>query len=217
MPDDAILGMIADPRNEKKLSWFETLRGRPGLEGQLVVWPDANIRADLAFTYGWAQGSLARRTQELLTIDSSEKVRKNMARTTSFRDLFELLLADSHPAVRGSCAENPRIDRDQMERLITDPSRRVRVRAVSSGMRYPDEEQLLRLASDKSSAVRWEVLFNFRSPRDAIKLITKDQDDNNRRHAEKRLERDDALYSQSVIDSWVLESERATPGDFDAM
>jgi hypothetical protein len=187
-PDDAILGMIGDPRNAKTLGWSEALRGRLRLEGPLSVWPDAEIRADLAFTYGWVSGSLSRRTQAVLAGDPSEHVRINMARTTSYADLFLLLLGDSSPAVRGACADNPRIDKQQMERLITDSVKTVRCRAVSMGMRFPDEEQLLRLASDRSSSVRWAVLFNPRSPREAIELIAQDKDEDNRQHAQAHLD-----------------------------
>ena len=215
-PDDAILGMISDTRNAKKLSWFEALRGRPALEGPLSVWPDADIRSDLAFTYGWAPGSLARRTQEVLAGDPSEAVRVNKARSTSYRDLLELLLADSRPAVRGACADNPRVEKQQMERLITDPVKTVRYRAVSTGMRYPDEEQLLRLAVDRSSDVRWAVLFHPRSPRQAIELIAQDQNETNRRHARSHLDDDSRGFTHEVVESTLAASGRATPGVFES-
>jgi hypothetical protein len=212
--DDTIIGMIADERNANKLGWIDALRGRPGLEVALAAWPVPEVRADLAFTYARAPGDLARNTQELLARDSSEHVRGNMARTASYRDLFELLLVDERAHVRSLCAGNPRIDREQMEILIADSDRKVRVGAVALGWRYPDSEQLTRLASDKSAAVRWEVLFHPRSPRLAIKMIAEDADEDNRRHANLRLADEMALFSDQVVASVNQASDAAIPGRF---
>ncbi len=67
--------------------------------------------------------------------------------------------------------------------LVTDRDRRVRAGAATGGLRYPDDEQLLRLARDRSVEVRWAVLFRADRPRQAIELIAQDSDEWNRRHA----------------------------------
>jgi len=209
------MAMIADPRNAEKLSYFEALRGRPSLEAPLSTWPDDAVRADLAFTYGWAKdGRLARDTQVVLANDLSSRVRENMARTTTYRDLLDALLRDGDPDVRAYCADNPRIDRDQMEVLLRDRLARVRATAVANGHRYPDESQLLRAASDRSALVRWSVIFNTRSPREAIEIIARDADEMNQRHARIRLE-SGGVYSNEVIASQAQRRDEATPGLFD--
>lgn len=215
-PDDVLLGMIEDPRNRKKLSWFEALRGRPELEAAVSNCVDENVRADLAFTYGWAEGKLARATQQVLARDPSPKVRVNLARSTNYEDLFTALLDDADSDVRRHCAENPRASRDHIERLVTDRAWRVRQGAVAFGVRFPDEEQLIRLANDKSVEVRWAVVYNLRSPRAAIEIVALGDDEMNR-HAALNWLRNGPPYAMRERAS-AAEFERsasATPGVFD--
>jgi hypothetical protein len=204
--------MIEDPRNRRKLNWSASLRGRPGLEASLSNSADEEVRAALAIAYGWAEGKLRRVTQQLLASDRSPKVRVNVARTTDYEDLFTALLVDADPDVRRNCAMNPRASRDHMELLITDRAWSVRRGAVALGVRYPDEDQLLRLASDKSAGVRWAVIYNPRSPRAALEKIALDTDETNRAAAIHWLQYGPP-YVRSAAE--VERSTSATPGVFE--
>jgi hypothetical protein len=53
-PDDAILKMIDDPRNEKWF-WFEALQGRRDLEERLSNSPRDIVRVSVALTYWHGQ------------------------------------------------------------------------------------------------------------------------------------------------------------------
>jgi hypothetical protein len=215
-PDEALLRMLEDPRN-KNFSWTEALRGRQEIETTVSLCPDDDVRADLAFTYGGAvEGKLARSTQELLARDPSRRVRVNLARTATYEDLFEALLADPEGDVRRHCAMNPRASRDHIGHLITDRAARVRSGAIWFGVRYPDEEQLIQLANDKSAEVRWAVILCLRTPRSAIELIARDTDEMNRNAALGWLQNGPpyAMLEQALADE-AERSALATPGVFD--
>lgn len=85
-----------------------------------------------------------------------------------------------------------------MELLVTDRLAGVRGAAVSGGVFYPDDEQLLRLARDRSANVRWAVIFRVDVPREALEWIAVNDDDLNGRHARHVL---DGSIPQSLIDS----------------
>jgi hypothetical protein len=87
---------------------------------------------------------------------------------------------------------------------------------VAFGVRYPDEEQLIRLASDKSVEVRWAVVHNLRSPRAVIEIVALDDDEMNR-HAALNWLQNGPPYAMPEQAS-AAEAERsasATPGVFD--
>jgi hypothetical protein len=160
--------------------------------------------------------ALKRETQNRLAHDDSPEVRSRVAETTSYRDLLDLLIGDAEPEVRGMAAANPRIDRQQMEKLITDPIARVRINAVNLGWHYPDDGQLLRLASDRSSRVRWSALYRPGSPRALYELLANDADEYNSRAATHWLA-GGSLHSSSVVQSQDAMSARAIPGEFEKL
>jgi hypothetical protein len=186
--DDAVFAMVEDPRNKENIPWSVGFRGRPALESRLAEWPDAAVRSDLAAAYrGLMEGGLLRETQLTLSRDSSAEVRTFTAATTTYRDILESLMLDLNEKVRSECADNPRIDREQIGRLLNDRRAAVRASAIFYGRVYPDAEQLRTAASDKSATVRWNVIFNPRSPQDAIELIANSDDELNSHHARVRL------------------------------
>jgi hypothetical protein len=130
--------------------------------------------------------------------DASTEIRSRMAETTNHLDVFETLMSDDDRRVRAACAANPRITLEQMERLVTDRNWEVRASAVGSGMRYPDDEQILRLAEDRSAGVRWAVVFRVDRPRAALELIAKDRDEMNARLAKSELEDERSINSAHV-------------------
>lgn len=159
------------------------------------------MRGRLAATYAFDDSrSLARTIQVKLAADTSTDPRVWIAQTTPYLDLFEALLRDGDPTVRGSCAANPRITREQMQVLVEDRIAKTRRLAVAFGLRYPDADQLIRLASDRSAEVRWAVLFRVDAPRRAVEIIADDTDEMNRRHAQGFLEGRQRLYSNQVIE-----------------
>jgi hypothetical protein len=141
--------------------------------------------------------ALPRDVQRALMTDTFAETRSRIAETTNQLDIFETLLQDSDERVRAACAANPRITREQMERLVTDRRWEVRASAAARGMRYPDEEQLLRLAQDRSVGVRWTVVYRPDRPRAALELIARDDDEMNA-HAAKCMLGDDDLNSAQV-------------------
>lgn len=182
--DRTIERLLADEVGDVRLAAAASLRERPQLHGVAARSPDRWVRAILADLYADDdRRSLARALQERLAADPFSETRARTARTTDDADIFESLLTDASPLVRGTCACNPRITLAQMERLVTDRDRRVRAGAATGGLRYPDDEQLLRLARDRSIEVRWAVLFRADRPWQAIELIAQDSDEWNRRHA----------------------------------
>ncbi|KTR54402.1 hypothetical protein NS359_00075 [Curtobacterium oceanosedimentum] len=97
-----------------------------------------------------------------------------------------------------------------MERLVTDRNRMVRAAAAANGLRYPDDEQLLRLARDKSAEVRWAVLFRPDRPRRAIELIAEDSDEMNRQHARIAL-RDERAIIAPPATRWARAERQRAP------
>jgi hypothetical protein len=85
-----------------------------------------------------------------------------------------------------------------MDQLLVDRQWQTRSIAIHMGLRFPDDEQLIRGARDKSAAVRWAVLFRVDRPREAVELIALDSDDINRQHAESMLAGDPHMSDQVV-------------------
>jgi hypothetical protein len=131
---------------------------------------------------------LDRHIQEALARDESWQARGWIATSTQYRDLFDALLADPHPRVRGWGATNPRATLNDLEKMITDPSAVTRAIAVESGVRYPNDVQLIRLARDRSVNVQWAVIVRVGTPREAVEIVADEGDDMNRQQASFVLE-----------------------------
>lgn len=200
---DAIVEqMLADDSSVVRLSAASNLAERPRVQGIAANSSDEWVRSVLAHSFRWTfDRSLSYEVQAKLAADRNVECRARVAETTNYLDLFEALLVDPHDRVRGRCAGNPRITREQMQVLVADPSATVRSFAASSGMVYPDDEQLLRLAGDRSSTVRWHVLFRVDRPRKAIEVISADSDDINRQHAQLALRNNHNIISSEVEES----------------
>lgn len=187
-PDEAIDGLLKDPNEIVRLSAAGNLGDRPRLQRVALSSPDESVRSILAHTFARQDDrSLPYDVQAALSRDESRETRQNLAETTNYIDIFRVLLRDADPEVRGVCARNPRITRSQMETLVTDPITRVRANAAALGLQFPDGEQLLRLARDRSGEVRWAVLFRVDLPIEAIEIIAQDRDPLTRQHAQSAL------------------------------
>lgn len=186
------------------------LADRPRLQRIAVESPDKRVRARLAATFAYQDDrSLPYEVQAALASDDFVETRTWIAATTNYLDLFDLLLRDDDPRVRGACAMNPRTSRAQMETLVTDRFARVRACATATGLTFPDAEQLLRLAQDRSAGVRWAVLFRVDRPRAAMQMIAEDSDEMNRRHAEMALLDNHSIMTPDVEKTVRAERERA--------
>ncbi|MEO7722558.1 MAG: hypothetical protein ABIS08_11670 [Pseudolysinimonas sp.] len=188
--DDETIGrMSQDAEEVVRLACAGNLAGRPSLQRAAAESPEKWVRAALASTFARDdEGSLPYDLQARLARDEFREARGWVAETTNYEDLFAILIADPDPRVRARCAANPRISRAQMEVLVTDRQWGVRAYTASAGLRYPDDEQAMRLARDRSAEVRWAVLFRVDRPRAAIELIAQDTDEMNRRHAQSELD-----------------------------
>lgn len=186
--DDLVELLLGDAVDVVRLSAASNLSERPALQPLAARSPDAWVRAVLAHTYRWHfDRSLSYDVQSALASDDFFEVRFRIAETTNYLDIFESLMADEEPRVRAGCASNPRISRDQMELLITDRRAVVRQSAAANGLLFPDDDQLVRLATDRSASVRWNVIFRVDRPRRALELIAADDDEVNSRHARAAL------------------------------
>jgi hypothetical protein len=180
-PDDVILELANDPDESVRGSAVIGLHGRPRLHEQLSASPDRWVRAILAHTYASHPGSLSYAVQDTLSRDSFFETRVRIAELTEYADIFDRLSQDDDARVRGSCATNGRIQWRQTETFVRDRSWITRSAVAAQG--YPDDEQLTRLASDRSVEVRWSVIARYGSPRSALELLTNDPDPMNRQHA----------------------------------
>lgn len=157
---------------------------RPALEADLAASSDKWVRAILAHTYAVVpRRQLQRTTQEVLTVDAFREVRQRVAETTAHRDLYDRLLEDPNPGVRGSCGLNPRTTRADMDRLLDDRQAATRGKAVEGGVAFPDEEQLLRAVRDRSMEVRWAALFRPGAPRSVALALVDDPEEVVSQHA----------------------------------
>lgn len=185
------------------------LADRPQLHDDAARSPDRWVRAILAHTYARDdRRSLALPVQRLLAADDFDETRGRVGATTDDPEVFAALLDDASPRVRAWCASNPRISRAQMERLVTDPIRHVRAGAAANGLRWPDDDQLLRLAHDRSVEVRWAVVFRVDRPREALEVVARDSDEWNRRHAELALQDERNINADQVVASARTERAR---------
>lgn len=186
--DETIERLLSDRDEVVRLASAGNLADRPRLHAMVAMSQEKELRAALARTFARQDHrSLSYEVQAVLSKDPFSESRQGVAETTNYLDLFENLLNDGDPKVRAWCAANPRISREQMERLLTDRSWGVRAFTASAGLRFPDDEQLMRLARDRSASVRWAVLFRPRRPREALELLAEDPDELNRRHARSAL------------------------------
>ncbi|NYH00232.1 hypothetical protein BJ979_002857 [Schumannella luteola] len=200
--------LLRDPVELVRLAGATNLAGRPALQAVVAHSDEKWMRAILAHTFARDDDrGLPYDVQILLSEDDFWETRQRIAETTAYAEIFEQLLLDADARVRGRCAANPRITLEQMERLVNDRSWIVRASAAGSGCRYPDDGQLLRLASDRSAGVRWAVVFRPDRPRAALELIAEDTDADNRDHARRALRDEHAIMSEQVIE-WAREERR---------
>jgi hypothetical protein len=207
---DTVRQLLDDDNSNVRMHAASQLADRPDLHEAAASSPHNWVRASLAMAFSRRDsGQLAYEVQRTLVDDSSFETRKGLAQTTGYADLFDRLLDDENPKVRGWCAANPRITLTQMEQLVTDRSSVVRRLSATLGLRYPNDEQILRLAQDRSKEVRWAVLFRAEIPREAIEIVARDTDELNRQHAERELASGGFLLSPQARDSIAAERRRA--------
>ena len=206
---DGTMRVLLQDATSVRLWAAGNLADRPALHSLALSSEDRWVRAILAHTFARRDDrTLPYGVQRALASDEFFETRGRIAETTNYADLFESLLRDENPRVRGRCAANPRITLDQMERIVTDRSKDVRGSAAALGLQYPDDDQLVRLAQDRSAGVRWAVLFRPDRPRRAVELIAQDSDEINRQHAEHALVDNRHIMADQVVDHARNERKR---------
>jgi len=176
--DDLVRRLAADADRNVRLGAATNAAGRPGIEADLAASDDEAVRSILAHTYASEPyKQLLRATQEVLSSDPSREVRARIGETTGYRDIYDRLLADHEPRVRGACADNPRTTAEDMERLLSDRHRDTRAMALDSDSGHLTQEQLLRAARDPSADVRWATLFRAGAPDLVAKALSDDDDE----------------------------------------
>lgn len=172
--DDLLTVLLRDDDHLVRVTAAGTAVDREALESELVRSPDPWVRF-IFVSAACATGRIpSRASQELLVRDGMAESREMLAQITSYRDLFDLLLRDERPSVRGWCAANPRADRTAVDALLRDPDRRARRAAVASGLSFPDAEHLAVAARDRSADVRWAVLYRAGAPRALAESLVDD-------------------------------------------
>ncbi len=182
--DETVLLLARDDAPGVRLGAATNVMGRPGIESELAQSPDRWVRAILAHTHaGSTGGSLRRATQDRLAVDDFYEVRARVAETTNLRDLYDRLLGDEDPRVRGACAANLRTTWADAETLLSDRSWTTRALFVHRGVHFPDAEQLLQAARDRSAGVRYNALFRAGAPKEVAQLLADDPDEDVRARA----------------------------------
>lgn len=116
----------------------------------------------------------------LLARDPAREVRELIAGSTADPAVLQVLLEDPHPYVRGEAAQNPHTTAAQRRRLTRDRAASVRASLVHGmarrGWDIP-EEDLLRLARDRSANVRFWLANLPGSTRPVYEILAEDPDD----------------------------------------
>ena len=198
IPDDLLLTLSGDASTSVRQSAALSAQGRQAILLALAVSSDSAVREIVAGLNNPAE-QLDREIQDVLSQDYSWEARARIARSTQYRDLFERLLADAHPQVRGQSGANPRATLEDFERLTTDRSAVTRRIAVAVGVRYPSEDQLMKLARDRSAEVQWAVIARVGTPRAAVEIVAEEGDHMNRNQALAVLK--DGFFPSTVIES----------------
>jgi hypothetical protein len=198
IPDDLVLTLARDTNAAVRMAAADNSRGRPFVVRVLASSPYPAVRSAIAALNASGPGSVDRELQEQLADDTDPECRRSIARATNYLAVFEQLLRDPDPKVRGECAANPRATREHIETLVTDRSKVTRRMAVWSGVLYPDDEQLVRLARDRSADVRWGVISRVGAPREALEIIAAEPDETNSSHARRALN-GDGVNSEIVV------------------
>lgn len=199
--DSTLVSLGADEKDMVRWSAASHASGKPDVIVAFARSSDSRVRGRVAAMNH--ESPLARDLQVALAADTDAGIRSSIASSTGFRDIFDALLRDPDAETRGSCARNPRATREDVELLLTDRSRVTRRWAVAHGAIYPDDEQLIRMARDRSADVRWQVIFRVDAPREALRLVAEDTDEILRQHALT------ALDDGSVTSEQVKQAERA--------
>jgi hypothetical protein len=214
-PWKVLIGLTKDLDDQIRVNAADSVRTMVVAQEPLSRSSDKWVRAILAHTYARMSGSLSREVQLRLAVDEFPETRARIAETTNYLDVFETLMSDPSADVRRGCAANPRIDRNQMERLVSDRAATVRAGAIRLGCLYPDDEQMLRLARDKSKGVQWSALFRADAPLAVVETIAVGGDGFNRQQAEDILGNTDAHRSARNLEWRAKERARAIPGSFE--
>lgn len=198
--DRTLRKLLDDEVPEVRLGAAIAAGHRRDLHCALAHHDDRSVRALFVSVLRTDPHCISYADQQLLADDSFRDVRSTVAGHTPYADIFDRLLHDNDARVRGWCASNPRISLDQMERLVTDRAWKTRSLTAVTGLRYPTDEQLIRLAQDRSAEVRWGVLCRVDAPRKALEIIARDSDDMNRQHAERVLNGDGVNAAGVIIE-----------------
>lgn len=204
--DETVVLLARDAKELVRLSAAGNAADRPGVEPELAASTDPWVRAILAHTYATQPNKqLLRAVQELLAADTFREVRQRIAETTAHRDLYDQLLTDPEPRVRGTCSWNPRASAEDVERLLTDRHRETRAMAIDHRGAALTPEQWRRAARDPSAVVRWATLYSPGAP-DLVAQALVDDADDDVRHAAQSASRDRG-------EIWDREGEAAAVAD----
>lgn len=198
LSDATLLALASDAKDQVRWATVENAATRPSVITTLAASPDRLVRQLVA--HHNRAFPLPHAVQAALAEDESPDTRGSIAASTQYRDVFANLLRDPDPQTRGRCAENERATREDFELLLADSSRVTRRTAVAIGVIFPDDEQLIRLARDRSADVRWHVVFRVDAPREALQIIADEDDEMNSRHALSALRDPRAVNAGDAIE-----------------
>lgn len=103
------------------------------------------------------------------------KVRAGVLRFTTDPAVFQRLLHDDDPRVRGAAIDNDSLTDDELQALAEDPRHEPRCCVAASSRTPPYVLQML--AVDPSSTVRWNVAFHHSTNIPVLELMRDDPDE----------------------------------------
>lgn len=200
-PPDVLVSLLSD--GDFGVRWAVTTNpcADPRVRQAVCVSPDRDLRLVLAQLPG-----LSAEIVTLLAADPDRRIRETVAERTDDPAILRALLTDPDPDVRGHAAHNAGTTAAQRQDLMHDPIATVRAAVVYAGATHGwdiPEDDLLRLARDRSALVRYQVamLAGFLPP--LYDILTQDPDESVATAARESLLASHPLFRDEVRNKFM--------------
>jgi len=174
-PPDTLISLLSDRDFDVRYAATTNPAADLRVQRAMCASPVSDVREVLAQRPG-----LPPEIVGLLARDPHRQVRETIAHSVDLPAVLQTLLDDPNPAVRATAAQNPHTTAAQRRQLTRDPAAQVRASVVHAMARHGwniAEEDLLRLAADRSLNVRFWVANLPGSTRPVYETLAEDPDD----------------------------------------
>ncbi|MBM2614843.1 hypothetical protein JIG36_04635 [Actinoplanes sp. LDG1-06] len=174
-PGEVLVALAGDRRYEVRYAAVGNPAAGDAVRETFCSSPYEDARLMLAQQPGLPSAVVAR-----LARDPARAVREFVAEHTDDPDALATLVEDGHPAVRAQAAQNRHTTEEQRRQLARDPAATVRSALLHAMARLGwviPEDDLLRLARDRSVNVRYWVAGLPGSTRAVYEILAEDPDD----------------------------------------